>query len=417
MLVEGIPAERHFFDRFLRAFALAALASNTMAVKRRAELAATGNVLRFFVKVAVAQCVAGRQWSRSLLRSLERLRSPSLAVRERFERYQPSLLFSTDIQHESDLQVMSVARERRVPIVGMIRSWDTLTTKGILRIVPDLLVVHNEIIRREAVILHGVPEEIIRVVGVPHYDRYGREPVSRGEFFRSFGFDPGRRLVLVAPFGDRYICEFGRGCANATDRAVLEILLRAGAEGAIPRDLQFLVRLPPSDRVNLEGFVPPLNVVIHQPGIRLGDDPVISPKNELSVEDDELLRQSLASSDLIIAATSTIAIDAAIFDKPVILVAFDGERPRPYYESVRRYYDGYNHLRPIVRSNGARLARNPAELIKLCAQYLDEPALDREGREIIRREQCFKLDGRSTERLTAVIRGALSGSGGFPPLR
>ena len=53
-------------------------------------------------------------------------------------------------------------------------SWDNLTNKGIVRDVPDLTLVWNDIQAQEADELHGIPPERIRITGAP-----GRRPVVR----------------------------------------------------------------------------------------------------------------------------------------------------------------------------------------------------------------------------------------------
>ncbi len=122
--------------------------------------------------------------------------------------------------------------------------------------------------------------------------------------------------------------------------------------------------------------------------------------SEVEKRDMEHLADTLFHSDVTINTCSTMSIDAAAFDKPVINIVFDGHEKKPYYDSVRQFYDETRiHYVPILKSGGVRLANNKEELIKYINMYLENPDLDREGRKKIIEEQCWKLDGKSGERI------------------
>ena len=74
-----------------------------------------------------------------------------------FSLYQPRLVFATDVFNDNDVYLLAEALSRKVGTVGMIRSWDNFTTKGFFRVKPDHLLVHNEILKKEAV---GVWENV-----------------------------------------------------------------------------------------------------------------------------------------------------------------------------------------------------------------------------------------------------------------
>ncbi len=405
VIVVGVDTRLSRIDVTLRQMALACLASRTARIKTRAEFAATGRRARYLAKLSLEQLLAGRSFARWALKVLDRFLAPHSSFNAYFERYRPSLVFATDIQNEFDLALARGSRRRGISVVGMVRSWDNLTAKGVLRLIPDVLVANTEIVKAEAMRFNAVPAAKIRVVGIPHYDGYASiAPAPREHFFRSLGLDPRRRLALIAPIGDRYICEFRQDCRNSTDQHILKTLLDAQERGELPKDLQFLVRLPPADVVNLDGFRPPSHMVIEQPGVRLGAGGV--KELELSPEDDRRLIDSLSHADLVITGPSTMAIDASLFDRPIIIPNFEPEA-KPYFQSLARFYD-YDHFRPIIESGGARVARSPGELIETISGYLADPRKDAAGRKRIVEEQCGKTDGRSSARLLGVLREHLT---------
>ena len=80
-------------------------------------------------------------------------------------------------------------------------SWDNLTNKGLLRDLPDRVLVWNDLQEREAVELHRVPPERIRVTGAPVCDPWFEwEPSrSREAFCGEVGLRADRPIVL-------YVC-------------------------------------------------------------------------------------------------------------------------------------------------------------------------------------------------------------------
>ena len=182
----------------------------------------------------------------------------------------------------------------------------------------------------------------------------------------------------------------------AADRHLLETLSAAMA-GPL-RGVQFLVRLPPTDAVHLEGFRPPPGMVIEQPGTageRLKEQ-------ELSTADDERLIASLRHADAVITGPSTMAVDAALFDRPILVNALEPES-RAYPESIVRFYD-YDHFRPIIASGGVRFVRTPRELIAELQAYLKDPHRDKEGRARIVTLEGGSPRGDASKKLLGVIR-------------
>ena len=114
-----------------------------------------------------------------------------------------------------------------------------------------------------------------------------------------------------------------------------------------------------------------------------------------------LLRDTTAYCDTAINTASTMTIDAVALDKPVVNIAFD-LRPRGYYQSCRRFY-GFVHYQPIIESGAAKLATSFEELVTLLHRYLDNPGLECEERARLREIMCYKVDGKSAERIADLL--------------
>lgn len=369
-------------ERLLWTIATNLLPSETRRVQRRVKLATDGSRLDFAVSALLG--FLGR--FHPVRRAFRAMWSAFVTGREfeyLFRQYDPDLLFATDIYTLEDVKLMRLARHRGVHSVGMVRSWDNVTSKTLPMHIPDRVLVNGPRIRDELARYGDVPQDRITIVGVPHYDQYRPEASTpRAEFLRQLGFDPARPLVLFATPSDHYLRD------NLVSPLVVEALGESG--------VQVLVRPPLVGRSGLEGRALPENVRLDDPG-DFGDFVNI----HMSRASDRHLADSLNAADVVVTWASTMIVDAAVFGKPVILVGFD-DGPRPYHTGIRRYYD-YEHHRAILSSGGVRLAASPAELREWVLRYASDPALDRGGRERIIAELCGPLDGRAGERLASCL--------------
>ncbi len=96
------------------------------------------------------------------------------------------------------LEYLKAARRLRIPTGICVASWDNLTSKGLLRFVPERVFVWNEIQRREAIDLHGIPAARVVATGGARFDEwFARQPTaSREAFAAKVGIDPERPFLL-----------------------------------------------------------------------------------------------------------------------------------------------------------------------------------------------------------------------------
>ena len=86
-----------------------------------------------------------------------------------------------------------------------------------------------------------------------------------------------------------------------------------------------------------------------------------------------------------------------IHDRPVILTAFDADEELPWWQSASRSAT-FTHNAKLIELKGLRVAASYDELWVHLKTYIDNPKLDKEGRETSRRMECGPNDGRSVER-------------------
>lgn len=336
-----------------------------------------------------------RLWHR-FIRRIDLLLPVQPYIREILDRWQPDCIFAPTMIARDEIALMRLGKKRGAVVVGMVKSWDNLTSKAFLRCFPDRMIVHTEIVKREAIEIYGYPEKNIIVTGLPQYDAYLEEGFTetREAFFKKIGADPHKKLITYAPAGD-WMTHF--------DKEILSRILDWIDEGKLG-SAQVLLRLHPTYESQTEELAGRPNLLVERPGKHF-DAPTKEAKLrsvEFDTEDMRHLASTMRWSDATINTGSTMTIEAAIFDTPVILIAFDGSASLPYWKSVRRYYDR-DHYDAILRSGGTTLVRSFDELKDALVRYLENREVHREGRRRIALEQCYKLDGRSAERVAKAV--------------
>lgn len=117
---------------------------------------------------------AGLQAMTRLVRRLERTLPIAPEVLSFLERERPDLLLVTPLLYFGSHQGDYVRAARRLGIrsVLCVGSWDHLTTKGLIHVIPDRVVVWNETQRGEAGEIHGIPPARVTVTGAQAYDHW-----------------------------------------------------------------------------------------------------------------------------------------------------------------------------------------------------------------------------------------------------
>jgi hypothetical protein len=228
-------------------------------------------------------------------------------------------------------------------------SWDHLSSKALIRNVPDLIVVWNDIQKQEAVEMHGVPEERVVVTGAQCYDQwFGRAPSrSRESFCSRVGLRSDRPFVV-------YLCSsLFRG--TASEPAFVERWVEAVRTSSDPRlrDIGILIRPHPArpeewKQIDLSGF---RNVAFW------GEHPLDEEaKNDYF--------DSMYYSAAVVGLNTSAFLEAAVVGKAVHTVLDE--------EISKDNQEGTIHFSYLLNVNGGllRVARTLDEHVQMLAESL-----------------------------------------------
>jgi hypothetical protein len=238
------------------------------------------------------------------VQALERCVPPAPGPDRYLAELDPDIVLITPMIELGSTQAdwLRAAKRRGIRTGFPVFSWDNLTNKGLLRDVPDLVLVWNDLQAAEARELHGVPADQIRITGAPAFDHWFDWPPSRDrpEFCAEVGLRPDRPILL-------YLCSSGF-IAPDEPAFVRGWIKRLRARGGLLAEAGILVRPHP-----LFGM-PWVEAGLEGPQIaiwpRLGEDP-----------SDEAGRRnyfdSIYHSAAVVGINTTAQIEAAIVGRPV----------------------------------------------------------------------------------------------------
>jgi len=337
------------------------LRTRTIDLKRRTRYEREGGAVRFALSF-VANRILARPFVRRIVRFVDARAVRTPAIADFFDRFHPDLVFLGDLFDDAEAAFSREARRRGIRVAGMILTWDRATSRWCIRILPNELIVHNAFMRDEAARYQDMPAERAHLCGTIQHDALvGAPSAPREVFCRKMGIPPEHKIIVYGPIGRSF------DASKELDQTVIDLLDQWVERGALgSRAITIVVRFPPNDFLQEGDMRPRAHVRYQTPGHRFSG--TRGQDWDMSFDDLALLGDTLFHASLVVTYYSSLSIDAAVLDKPVINVNFDAERGRvvekrhPYYETT--------HYQKAASTAGIRLVQSKRELREWIARYL-----------------------------------------------
>ena len=280
--------------------------AKTLHFRKRAQERAPRLVVRL-ADSTLGSWLGGPAGIHRVLRFLERGIPGAPAIEGFISSQAPDVLLITPLVDIGSPQLDHLAAAQRLGVrtVLPVASWDHLSSKALLRTIPDRVILWNEKQRAEATEMHGVPADRVVVTGAQCYDQwFDRRPaLGYQAFCDRVGLRSDRPYIL-------YVCSsLFRG--TTFEPAFTERWIQAIRGSADPRlkDIGILVRPHPArldewKQVDLTGYH---NVAFW------GAHPV-------DAEAKEDYFDSLYYSSAVVGINTSAFIEAAVVGKPVFTV-------------------------------------------------------------------------------------------------
>ncbi|HUR86534.1 MAG TPA: hypothetical protein VMY78_14425 [Solirubrobacteraceae bacterium] len=312
------------------------------------------------VRAVLRRPFALRAWRR-----IERGGAASETVTALIEEIAPDVvLVSPTVWPKNPVEAdyVHAARTLGIPTIGYLNSWDNLTSKGTVHVLPDVFIVWNEALASEAEKIHLIPRKVIRVTGAPHLDHFFELQPSRPRavICRALGCpDDGPYVV--------YLCSSRTLIADETHIVTrLADALARELPGGAPT---IVVRPHPVNPEPWEGYDHPGTAVYPNHG-----DQADTPKSWQEYFD------QLSGASAFVGLNTTAFLEAAVADRPCLTIVSE-----EFFDQQGRT----GHFRHLLAADFLEVSSDVEEVATRVARVLggaDEKAAGRRrfAREFLR---------------------------------
>jgi hypothetical protein len=333
--------------------------------------------------------LARRRLARAALRRVLRAADGSLPPSKQIEAFlreqRPDVMLITPligVVGSPQPDYVRAARALGIPTALAVWSWDHLSSKALIRDLPDRVFVWNEVQRSEAKRFHGVPRDRVVVTGAQCFDHWFDRKVSRSriEFCADMGLPADRPLIMYV--GSALF----RGSPPEVDFVMEWIArLRASADPAL-RNAAILIR-PHPQRMDEWRNVDVATLA----------DVALRSANPVTEEARADYFDALFFSRAVVGLNTSAFLEAGIVGRPVLAIL-----PTEYHDNQ----EGTLHFRYLTDVSGGlvRVSRsldeNEAQLRPVLAAPDDAAAVRRFVETFLR---PYGLDVPATPRFAAAV--------------
>jgi hypothetical protein len=300
------------------------------------------------------------RWARrpieAVLRWLERATPDDAEIRAYVEAQRPDLVLITPLiaLGSSQIDYLRAARSLGIPTALCVWSWDHLSSKALIRELPDRVFVWNDTQKREAQTLHRITAGRIVVTGAQCFDKWFDRAPSRDRetFCRQIGLPADRPILL-------YVCSAPFSGSPPEAPFVVDWIRRIRTSPtARLRNTPILIRPHPSRRPEWEG----IDLTSFADVVLWGSDPL-----DASARADYF--DSLYYSAVVAGLNTSAFIEAGILGRPVHTILLP-----EWYESQM----GTVHFRYLFEAGGGLLtsATSYDEHLAQLDQALAQPSTE-----------------------------------------
>lgn len=274
---------------------------------------------------------------RWILKKIERKWKPDARVMQRLRKNKPDIVVACPFiwTMSADADYIKAAAKLKIPTVVAVASWDHLAGKGIFPLLPDVTLVWNHDMAKDAFYLQDIPEHGIVTTGSPPFDFWfdAMPSMDRKSFLKEVGFTEEHPYIL-------YLCS-SRPIAGNSEPDVVRNLIKALSDNNATKGLQIVVRPYPSMAKVWDG--------VEIPKVR------IWPR-EGEWPDTDQARQGLFDtiyhSAAVIGINTTAMIEASVINRPCITLM------TKEFESSQT---GRAHFQQMLKGGFLEVVRNFSE--------------------------------------------------------
>lgn len=315
-------------------------------------------------------------------------------VRDHLIQISPDLVWSTAYITYHEHAYVSAADDLNIPVLASVLSFDNLTSRTSYLHHFSHYTVWSEWMKRQLVRFYPhVLSEHVTVTGTPQFDFHQRKEscLTRKETLSLFGLASS----------DRYFV-YGASTQNlAPDEP--RLVRQLAQQMSLDQELmhyKIVVRLHPfDDGSRWQAELSQLeNVSL---SAAWNEEPDSDGWAFITSAEQIKMVSLLTHAEACINIASTIGLDAAILNRPVIGIDFRYESNAPQEILYEEYYT--EHYSPLIHHGAVAIAYKWDELMTLMKEAITCPEKHKNGRQLAVHEVCGMVDGHSASRLVLAV--------------
>ena len=363
--------------------------SSKFYIAERLELSKRISNFRFSLLSLVYWPLSKLSFLKKAVRRVELLIYNNKGVASIFDKYKPDLIFSTAILSGLDYDAIKEAQKRSIKTISMPKRWDNLS-RILFRVEPDLFLVQNNNMKEETVKYQAISPKKIEIVGFPQFDIYKDDVlVSKEAFCAKRNLDPSLPILFLG----------SEGLWSVGDEKVFEDVVLSRESGAIiPCNIVIRPHFSTAHQNKYEKFRSYKYIYIDN---NFRKSKFFGDRWDPTREDQVDLTNLLYHCDALITFASTLTLDSACFNKPVIAPAYGINFKDGKDISETIYKKGY--YKQVVETGAPILVYSKEELAAAINKLIKDPDMRQKEVEVLKKNMCGMLDGKSGERIADSI--------------
>ncbi len=351
------------------------------------------------VKTKVAPLLANRASIQAIDFTQRQLGKKALrkarAARALLEELEPKVILAADYLSPSSNVIFLVAQDMGAKTIGLPQNWNNIYKCARIFWDTDRQIVWSENMRQFLLErnLRLRPENVV-AAGSPQFDFHCDKTLimPREEFAQMIGFDPSRPLICYSAAAPRTVLNEAR---------ILRGFLEAIEAKHLYGKPQVVVRLNPigSDPAFTDLAREYLDCYLCEPGweVRRDISWICSSLNDVKI-----WMNLIFHSAVNISVPSTVTLDFAGMDRPVVNIGYDPPGTDTPAVSLVNLWE-QDIYRPIVELGAAKIALTQAELTEFVDSYLRHPSDGRAERQKLTEMSFAGYFGKSSHRIVSEV--------------
>jgi len=360
-------------------------------------------------KVVISTLRRSKRARRALVNTQRRY-SPSF-YNDLFERYKPQLVVASTPGWRLDRFLLREAASLGITTAAVVVGWDNPSSYSLPGAPVDWITCWSQLQKDELVLGSDWAPERVGIGGIPSYDGYFRKTwvMPRSDYFRLHNLDPQRKLLA-------YAASFVSFSPNFQN---VEALARLVASDKLAEPSQLLVRLHPNHFQDNHLYAGErekiLQLAQEYPHVHIVEPvPMGGSLGFYSGEDMPEKTSMMAHADVFLTVYSTMVVEAAIHDRPIVSVCIDAPNgwnwPRKFSLPLSQIGGWPTHFR-FRQAGAGRVALDEEQACQAINYYLQHPPADFEQRRAFIADECTYTDGSAGRRTGEFLLSLLNASG------